>query len=318
MCGTERGIVASDRYYALRRTLQRRAVLAPIAALLAVGCAHYARGIRRDDKPRSDSAYLYGRFAIKSKQAPLGLDGYQTMGLVLRCADGETYTMRFSIEPVVQVFRVKPSRCSLVEWIGSDQDGGVVVRRRPPRAWVHAEAFQAERAYYLGDYFAVAKLESRFLGFVTERHFSWDMSPADDRYEVTTAEMRRQFANLASLPTEDRRIAPRRPPPPPGAIGPPLSPDRVARIAPFTKRRYTSPAECEQACSTGQCLPYRGEDRVAAMACLVRCRADGDCPQGFGCNCPDGDGTECHPIARVPDDDMAGICLSIEADGQSR
>src|SRR5262249_27507115 len=99
---------------------------------------------------------------------------------------------------------------------------------------------------------------------------------------------------------------------------PPLSIDRVARIAPFTKRRYASPAECEAACPTGECLPYRGDDAAAAMACIVRCKADEDCPQGLACNCPSGGGPDCRSIAQVPGDSMAGLCLSIEPDGQRR
>jgi hypothetical protein len=105
-------------------------------------------------------------------------------------------------------------------------------------------------------------------------------------------------------------------PPTPGGVEP-LSPERVAHIAPFTKRHFASPAECEAACPTGKCLPYRAE-QGAAMACIVRCKVDSECPQGLACNCPATGGPGCRSIAQVPGDPMDGICLSVEPDGERR
>jgi hypothetical protein len=99
-----------------------------------------------------------------------------------------------------------------------------------------------------------------------------------------------------------------------------MSPERVARVAPFIKRSYASTAECEAACPTGQCRPYRGESG-ATIACVTRCNADTDCPEGLACNCPGGDGnaaTGCRTIAATPQDAMARICLSVQATGQRR
>jgi hypothetical protein len=48
------------------------------------------------------------------------------------------------------------------------------------------------------------------------------------------------------------------------------------------------------------------------MTCVVRCKANNDCPEGLAGNCPDGDGVACRAITSTPDDRMAGICLSVE------
>jgi hypothetical protein len=96
--------------------------------------------------------------------------------------------------------------------------------------------------------------------------------------------------------------------------GPPLTPARVAALAPFIKRVYPSPAACEGACGRGQCLPFRGASGPA-MACVTRCSRDIECPQGLACNCPNDEKPEgaCQPIATTPEDPMAGICLSSPA-----
>jgi hypothetical protein len=124
--------------------------------------------------------------------------------------------------------------------------------------------------------------------------------------------MKRSFPNLASLPIVDLRLAPRRPPPKNTggllADEPPLSPARVARIAPFLNSQYATPAECASACGKGQCLPFRAATGPA-MECIYRCRADRDCPPHLACNCSSGERTDCSAIARLPDDAMNGICM---------
>ena len=149
----------------------------------------------------------------------------------------------------------------------------------------------------------------------------------DDNYAATSAEMKRTFANLAGLSTESRMLVPRTHIPGEarkhtgGARSGPddvVSPERAARLAGFTQRRYATPAACEAACpETGDCYPFRGEEGPA-MTCVVRCKTDKDCPEGLACNCPDGDGSACRPVAGTPDDPMAGICLSTEPAGERR
>ena len=295
-------------------------------ALLAGGCAVYTKGIRPDAALNPQVAYLYGRFFMKTQEHVGSFRGRQSMGLVIRCEDGRTYTFGSSDTRDVQVLAVRPSRCWLIEAAAADQEGIVHQRIPADRSIQRPLQFSAGRAHYLGDYFARGDFRAQHMFRGWQLFWRWAMDPADDRYESTTAEMKQTFRNLAWLPTVDMRLVPAAPPPKRGnGIGPspgepPMSPERVARIVPFAKRSYASPAECEAACPAGQCLPYRGESGVA-MACIVRCNVDKDCPEGLACNCPNSERAgppDCQPIATLPQEPMARVCLSVEAAGQRR
>ena len=294
---------------------------------LAAGCAHYAPSLGPADKLRPDLGYFFGRFHIDAPRAVLGMDGLQTMGFVMRCDDGHAYTIRFSTEKRVQVIAASPARCALEEMVFTDADGVIKGRKymmgSPPGGFVLA----AGTAYYLGDYFAESTFKTRWKVVYTQLNMTWQLTSADDNYDVTSAEMKRTFANLAGLATQNRMLLPRKHVPGDARkhaggtrSGPDdvVSPDRAARLAGFTKRRYTTPAECEAACpESGDCFPFRG-DEGPAMTCVVRCKTDKDCPEGLACNCPNGDGSACRAIASTPDDRMAGICLSVEPAGERR
>jgi hypothetical protein len=295
--------------------------------MLGAGCAHFTGGLGPADRPSPARGYVYGRFRIEAPRAALGMDGYQTAGLVIRCSDGGEYTIRFSIESRVEVIAANPARCALEEIVFTDADGVVKARRRargdPPDGFELA----AGTAYYLGDYFAESTFESSWKVIATEFHRTWKLTAAEDNYDVTSAEMRRTFPNLAGLSTQNRMLMPRKRVPGdarkhedgarrgPGEV---VSPERAARLAGFTKRRYATPAECEAACpESGDCFPFRGDDGPA-MTCVVRCKTDKDCPAGLACNCPGGGGSGCRAVASTPDDRMEGICLSVEPAGERR
>jgi hypothetical protein len=292
----------------LLKSPQRKALW--FAVLGMAGCGAYTQGVRPTEKPAAESAYLYGRFALRAEKSLAG--NYPTMGLTLACSDGETYTVGLSIEHPLQVLKIRPARCALAEIIGTDTRGDVHLRRRPQASWIHHDDFQAGKMYYLGDFVGVATQENHWKVIYTEAHLVWGLDPLQDRLAATTAEMKSAFPSLASLPVIDRSLAPPAPPPPPGAIGPAISPERAARIAPFTNLRYTSTRDCEANCKLGQCVPFRDAEGHAAMTCIVRCKADGDCPAGLACNCAQSTGTACRQIAQLPDDPMEGLCLSPE------
>jgi len=281
-------------------------VVLVIVALLN-GCMGVA-SIRPDAKTVPGAAYVFGRFRIRTEKS-YGEFSAQTMGLKLRCADGKEYTIRFTSDDRVQAIEINPSRCALEKVIYADAAWLVFKPTPPPPEWIHADDFAAGHAYYLGDFFAKGTFSDESMGVTAKLNWTWDMDPDDDSFESTTAELKRTFANLASLPTVDRRLAPRRPPPPPGAQGPPISIERAAVIAQYTKRSYKSPAACEAACPSGRCVPYRGASGTA-MACIVRCKVDKDCPDGLACNCAAPEGGACQAIAQAPDDPMEGICLA--------
>jgi hypothetical protein len=289
-----------------------------IGALIGLSaCAAYKSGLRTDQSLDPTRAYLYGRFFIKS-QRDYGDDfGYQRMGLRIRCVNGQTYTLPFINTREVQVFDIGPNRCALEAAVYTAASG-VTVRTRPaPPTWVHVDTFWPGRAYYLGDYFAKATFEETTTHGWDYWTWRWFMDPADDHFEATTAEMKRSFVQLAALPVEDRRFAPRSPPPRATVAGPPLSSERVARIVQYTRRRYPTPAACAAVCPTGACVAFRDE-AGAAMACIIGCKTDKDCPEGLACNCAGADGPDCRAIAETPKDPMAGICLSIEPADERR
>ncbi|MFL5305968.1 MAG: hypothetical protein ACJ8F1_12185 [Polyangia bacterium] len=285
-------------------------------ALLGIvaGCAVYTSGIRPDASLDPGSAYLYGRFFMKATANEAEFGGKQSIGLVIRCEDDSSYTFGSLDKQQLQVLQIKPSRCWLIEMVLADEDR--IIRKTVPfdPSLQRPLDFAAGHAYYAGDYFGKAD----FAMSGTWKSWQWAMDPgATDRYQSTTAEMKRTYPNLAALPVVDLRLIPPQERKRDNGVGPspgepPMSPDRVAAIAPFIKRSYRTPAECEAACPAGQCFPYRGESGPA-MACVVRCDTDANCPQGLTCNCPNREkpaGPACHPIGAAPRESMARICLS--------
>ena len=318
-------------YFGLVLAKGRRVPLLAAGGLLvmtlAAGCAHYTASLGPEAKPRSDLGYFFGRFHLNAPTGALGMVGHYSIGFVMRCVDGNAYTFRFSLERRIQVIAAYPARCALDEVVYTDADGVIKGRTRmmgnPPGGFVLAPG----TAYYLGDYFAESTFKTKWKVIYTQLNWNWQLTLADDNFEATSAEMKRTFANLAGLPTQNRMLLPRKHVPGDarkhagGARGGPddiVSPERAARLARYTKRRYATPADCEAACpETGDCFPFRS-DEGPAMTCVVRCKTDKDCPEGLACNCPDGDGSACRAVASTPDDRMAGICLSVEPAGERR
>ncbi len=278
-----------------------------VLALLTAACASYTPAVGAADAVNPAHAYLYGRFITNDAAG-----GGMSVGLVFGCSDGSTYTVGVARGQEIQVIEIRPARCSFDKIVFAS--GSEVLRYAyPPPPANRSIEYLPGRAYYVGD-FALTTARGVDIGFMTtEHHWSWDLKPLPGRYATTTEEMTRRFPRFASLPAKDANLtAPPRPGPgvaaPPGEA--PLTPERVAVLAPFIKRVYPSPAACAGACELGQCVPFRGETGVA-IACVTRCRKDTDCPPGLACNCPHDEkpATTCQPIAATPTDRMAGFCL---------
>ena len=92
------------------------------------GCAHYTAGVASNERASTSSAYLYGHFFVRTTKKGFGVDGYQTMGLVVSCVNGEQYTIRFSNQRQVQVIKIQPSRCGLTEIVYTDPEWCTVRR----------------------------------------------------------------------------------------------------------------------------------------------------------------------------------------------
>ena len=299
----------------------RAGIVGAVALLCA--CATTTSAIHPDDEAKPGFAYLYGRFFIRADEQEGSFVGHQSIALRLWCRNQQEYTIWFSPKRDVQVLQVYPSLCALVSGVFTDQNGMVRGHMKIEAADLLYHKFEAGQAYYLGDYFARGIFELTMYSTYNEAFWSWAMDPADGRYDATTLEMKRMFRNLAALPTKESQLIEPKPAPKRGAVvitdpkEPPMTPERIARVAPFIKRTFASPAACEAACRTGQCLPFRGENGPA-MTCVIRCNTDKDCPGGLACNCPNADkpdGPDCKPIATTPADRMARICLPVERAG---
>jgi hypothetical protein len=286
-----------------------------VVALVA-GCAVNTKAVRTDQALDATSAYAYGRFIIKAAPSDMALadssrPDNQTVGLLIRCNNGRTYPLLFSPERVVRVVKIQPAKCAIREIQYVDDMGIIRGSKPPPSPWVHLDYFAAGHGYYLGDFFAVASRE-RVQVYPARFLLTWDMDPIDDHFAETTAEMRKHFKALAALPIHDKRLAPQRPAPKHGLAGPDeplMSPERISRLAGFVKTTFATPAACEAACGTGDCLPYRASSG-AAMTCIVHCTTNGDCPTTMACNCHSG--TDCQAVAETPGDSMEGICIPVD------
>jgi hypothetical protein len=269
--------------------MARRSGLGWLAAALCAGCALTTSGIRPDTTVHPGSAYLYGRFYMNAMPEEGTFNGKQSMGLMFRCEDGHSYTFGSIDRRDVQVLEIKPSRCWLTEALMADQNGIVRKHVKATPAVQRPLDFTAGRAHYIGDYFAKGEYSVQLAE--NTQTWDWDMSSgAGDRYADTTAELKRAFPNLASVPTDDLRLLPEAARKRGNGIGPspgepPLSPPIVAVMAPLIRLSYATPAQCEAACPTGQCLPYRGPSGPV-IVCVIRCNRNADCPTGLACSCP--------------------------------
>jgi hypothetical protein len=169
-----------------------------------VGCAAHTPSITQDEKPTGQEAYLYGRFYIEAKSGKLALDGHQTMGFVIKCASGETYTFRSSNDNALQVIKIAPSMCSLTEIVHTNADGQVRSRKSAPEKLMRDARFDAGKAYYLGDFYAEAATPTRGA-------YYWNIKAVRNDYNNTSAALKAAYPNLAALPTENRMIG-REPP----------------------------------------------------------------------------------------------------------
>jgi hypothetical protein len=183
----------------VRRFLKGSTICA-FAAL--VGCAAYTRSITQDEKPTGEEAYLYGRFYIEAKDGKLALDGHQTMGFVIKCASGETYTFGISNDIAIQVIKIAPSTCSLTEFVYTNADGQVRSRKGAPEKLMRDARFDAGKAYYLGDFYAEATTSIRGSTISSV----WNIKMVRNDYNNTSAALKAAFPNLAALPTENKMI----------------------------------------------------------------------------------------------------------------
>ena len=178
------------------RRARPRAALASILLATVSSCANYTRPLGSKDRPTATEAIIYGRFQVSAPFAFLALSAHDTMGFVMKCADGREYRIRFDdVRPLV-VLSVAPSRCSVVELLFTDANGGVVGRTSFPNGLLENMGFEAGNAYYLGDY--RASIADEF-GVGIRRVFK--VEGARDDFAGTTRDLKAAFPHVARAPT---------------------------------------------------------------------------------------------------------------------
>jgi hypothetical protein len=205
------------------------------------------------------------------------------MGFKLSCNGGEHYTIRFWKNPHVQVIDIAPDTCAMTEIVFSDADGGVKGRRLPPPGWRTPRVFAAGTAYYLGDYEAANT--SHWKVFETEVH--WEMTSEENDYAGATKDLYGTYRAFAGMPTADRSFvsaAPKGKPRQRPADVPSPSPQQVALAAPQIDRTFPTMQACEAACAKGDCMAFRAEGGAVAMTCVVYCKDQDGCDDGFTCS----------------------------------
>jgi len=173
-------------------------IAAPMLAVWLAGCAGYSPTVGTADKPGANDAYLYGRFQVETREMKFTISGHQTMGFVLKCTDGNSYTIRFERGDAVQVVKIAPSTCSTAEFVYTDADGFVRGRKPAPDALKKEMTFAAGKAYYLGDF----QGESTYTGGVQR----WRVQSGRNNYAATTEKLKSAYPNLSALPTENRML----------------------------------------------------------------------------------------------------------------
>jgi hypothetical protein len=166
------------------------------------GCAGFSPTVGKDEKPTGKEAFLYGRFYMNAPAMRLTAQGHQRMGFTLQCADQQTYTIKFDRDEPLQVLKIAPASCALSEIIGSDADGFVRTRKPAPPAMTKSTAYEAGKAYYLGDFSA----EGRQIPGVTVVQWTWRITNVTNDYRNTTDKLKIAYPNLAGIPTENRMI----------------------------------------------------------------------------------------------------------------
>ncbi len=172
-----------------------------VSASLIAGCAGYTPTVKTDENPGAKDAYLYGRFYIVNPPRNLFTSNPQTMGFAFKCADENSYIIRFEPSNEVQVVKIAPSTCWLTEFVYTDHGATRTTRKPVPDTLKRDLVLEAGKAYYLGDFEA----ETTQSGFPVITR-TWRLKSSRNDYARTTAQMKIGYPNLSSLPTEDRMI----------------------------------------------------------------------------------------------------------------
>ncbi len=168
------------------------------------GCVSYSKSVSTAEAVSPDSAYIYGSFKIDTPKSWLAMQGHQSMGFVLTCADKRKYTIGFKVDKPLQLVKISPTQCTLTDIVYSDADGMVMSTKPVPAGEFSNRAFVAGKAYYLGDYFA--KSENQYSYSYTTT--IWKIVDVKDNYIQTTQDMISAYPNMRGFNTLPMPIIP--------------------------------------------------------------------------------------------------------------
>jgi hypothetical protein len=203
------------------RTSWFSGVIALLGAFASfTSCALPVSPIRARQPRDPRMAYLYGRFALDTKDA-LGFLGDGALTFELRCRDGRIYNLAFREEKPFQIIELTPGLCQLedIVFAGSDGSSGMpppntglaglaifaaVEGDTRPRQMssfrlLRNEELEPGGVYYVGDFAARARDNLS----APHRRNIWTLTIRDN-YAKTTDEMSRAFPHFAKVRTEDR------------------------------------------------------------------------------------------------------------------
>ncbi len=170
-----------------------------LAAILPIACA--AVLVRSGDDYHQESAYLYGRFLLRT-------ENNQAMAFSIRCRDGKRYKIVFSRDEPLRMIRLPAGVCQLDEVV---YKGLASQREMAAFRLLGNEHLQPGGVYYVGDFVATGnttrsgvKFDASELAFYRVYRQVWELLNPRNNYATTTAAMKQAFPSFASAATEDR------------------------------------------------------------------------------------------------------------------
>ena len=163
------------------------------AAVALAGCS----AIDTNDKPSPDDAYIYGRFSVLITGSVFQLGAVGNASLFVRCDSGEEVYISFREDKKVQLRKLKPSKCALVEMVFANGIG-VTLDRKPTRIAGVKLDLAPGGTYYVGDWELF--LSRQVWRGKVRSYMEWKVV---DHYAATTRLVKKAYPLFSSSATEN-------------------------------------------------------------------------------------------------------------------
>lgn len=178
----------------------RRDGLILVAAVAVSSCAGLqAPPLETVTKPAPGETYVYGRFVLRitfpEENAPLFQRYLGGAHVRLECKNGKSYLIALSDTQPLQIGKVTPSVCGLVEYLFTDGSGNTEIAF-PSDFSLRTFNLVAGKANYLGD------IEMRVSNRVVDGDVnSFTLATFSDNYESTTQKLMETFPSFSDSQT---------------------------------------------------------------------------------------------------------------------